>query len=437
VGTSLAIFYEKSEMFLPLAILASLLVLRTYAETNIYTDGTYLLTWVNNGPTIPQAQKDRLNMTFYQVYPKEVQTYNTNAPKNVTFVFDPNYTGVAATSNAVITFRPSYIAQNPEDLDVITHEAMHVVQAYSGFSEGWITEGIADYVRFQFGVNNDAQGWSLPEYAAGQSYKNGYGVTARFFLWIEKVIKAGTVVNLDKAARTKTYTSAFWTAQTGKTVDQLWAQYTQNPKVPGYFHQSNTYVNGDEQYLTILNKDENFTLSQTYAFVSTWQNVYPKEVKAYNVNAPKKVTFIIDPNYNGVAGTVGTVVTYSSKYFIANPQDTDAVTHELMHIVQAYNGFNVGWITEGIADFARNQFGTNNAAAGWSLGEYSSTQKYTDSYRVTARFFTWLEKKVKSGIVHALNTVARNNSYSDSFWTSQTGKTIDQLWAEYGQNPAL
>ena len=50
---------------------------------------------------------------------------------------------------------------------MITHEGMHVVQQYLQ-SPGWITEGIADYARAKFGVNNAARGWTMPEYDAKQ-----------------------------------------------------------------------------------------------------------------------------------------------------------------------------------------------------------------------------------------------------------------------------
>jgi len=58
-----------------------------------------------------------------------------------------------------------------------------------------------------------------------------------------------------------------------------------------------------------------------------------------------------------------------------------------MHIVQDYGqSTGPGWLTEGIADYARYKFGVNNPAAKWALPAYKSTQKYTDAYRVTARF---------------------------------------------------
>ncbi|KAH7693931.1 hypothetical protein AAVH_39030, partial [Aphelenchoides avenae] len=64
------------------------------------------------------------------------------------------------------------------------------------------------------------------------------------------------------------------------------------------------------------------------------------------------------------------------------------------------------------------------------------SQKYTDGYRVTARFFLWIEKKVKAGFVKAYNQALREEKYA-TFFQTFTGKTVDQLWAQYAQNPAV
>lgn len=152
--------------------------------------------------------------------------------KKVAMIIDPDYKGVAATAGGVIRVNPEWMKKNPEDLDVVTHEAMHIVQAYRGHSgPGWITEGIADYVRHQFGVNNEAAKWSLTPFNEKQSYKNAYRITARFFVWITKNYKKHFVRDLDAAMREGTYTDGFWKQQTGKTVDELWSQYSQDPTI--------------------------------------------------------------------------------------------------------------------------------------------------------------------------------------------------------------
>lgn len=190
--------------------------------------------------------------------------------------------------------------------------------------------------------------------------------------------------------------------------------------------------------LMVNNLDSSFSATTKQKMVDTFFKVYPVMAARFNPNAAKNVTFTIDPNYGGVAATSGTNVVFSSNWLKSNPNDTDTVTHEAFHIVQAYNGSSIpGWATEGLADYARYRYGTNNPAAGWSLPNYASGQSYTDAYRVTARFFAWLELKYSPAVLENLNLKGRTNSYSSGLWAIWTGKTVDQLWADYAANSAL
>lgn len=85
-----------------------------------------------------------------------------------------------------------------------------------------------------------------------------------------------------------------------------------------------------------------------------------------------------------------------------------------------------------MADYARNQFGIQNQAAGWSLPSYQSNQKYTDAYRVTAAFLKYVESKWK-GTVKKLFDAQFNLQYNDNLWKTLTGKTVDQLWSDYSK----
>jgi hypothetical protein len=189
--------------------------------------------------------------------------------------------------------------------------------------------------------------------------------------------------------------------------------------------------------VTITNKDASFDDAVRQKFVDIFFSVYPQLVNRFNPGATKSVTFVIEPAYNGVAYTSGTTVTYSAAWFHNHPQDVDVVTHEIMHVVQAYTGGTPGWLTEGIADYVRYKYGVNNGPAGWSLPAWSSSQSYTDAYRVTARFLAWLELHVRASIVTDLNTALRNKTYTANTWVTLTTKTVDQLWADYSANPAL
>lgn len=194
----------------------------------------------------------------------------------------------------------------------------------------------------------------------------------------------------------------------------------------------------DGYTLIFINKDSSFNKDTEQRMTDVFFKVYPEEAKKYNPATLKKVFMVMDPAYKGVAATGGGVVRVNPEWMHRHPEDLDVVTHEVMHIVQAYHGnAGPGWITEGIADYVRNEFGVNNVAAGWSLTPFNASQSYTNAYRITARFFVWIVKKYDRNFVCELNAAMRNHTYTDTFWKDKTGKTVDELWTEYAADPAI
>ena len=216
-----------------LAILFCCAISSAIAQTiNTYNKKGYILTFINFDARLDSTLQQRMVNTFYTVYPELAKAYNKKTAKEVMFIIDTAYKGVAATDSGKVTISARWMHLHPEDIDVITHEVMHIVQDYGQTdSPGWLTEGIADYARYKFGVNNAAAKWSLPDYKSGQSYTNAYRVTARFLLWAEDKIKPGIVKELDIELRKHTYTNDSWKTLTGKTVDELWKIYSENPAV--------------------------------------------------------------------------------------------------------------------------------------------------------------------------------------------------------------
>lgn len=206
----------------------------------VTTRGKYTLVFVNREPSFDMNLAPRLIDLFFKVYPKEAKEYNHDAVKTVFFVIDPSYTRTpAATWTETTRFSPTWFSQHPEDIDCATHELMHVVQGYDFSNYGrnesvmpvWLVEGICDYVRYQFGIENIPANWTLPAVSPNQSYRNSYRVTARFFIWLKKHKDKHIVKQLDKALRDGNYNAAIWTKLTGETVDQLWNDYETDPTV--------------------------------------------------------------------------------------------------------------------------------------------------------------------------------------------------------------
>jgi hypothetical protein len=205
----------------------------SFAQTSeVIKKNGYSLTFKNNSPDLDPDLKKRMIATFFKVYPVLADTYNKNTDKEVVFSIDTAYKGVAATGGGKIVYNPQWFKKHPGDIDVVTHEVMHIVQNYgNGPGPGWLTEGIADYVRFKFGVDNAGANWSLPAFKAEHSYKNAYRITARFLNWLELNGNQGIVLKLDSAMRDHSYTNEIWKTITGKTVDELWSAYAADPGV--------------------------------------------------------------------------------------------------------------------------------------------------------------------------------------------------------------
>lgn len=217
-----------------LSILFTLLILpfnKLQAQEVIKKKG-YSLTFESNFTELDPKLKKRLIETFFIVYPKLAKEYNPNTLKAVTFSIDTAYKGVAATSNGKVTYSSIWMIKHPEDIDVVTHEVMHIVQDYGrSVGPGWLTEGIADFARSKYGIDNPGAKWALPDLKPEHTYKNSYRITARFFTWIEKKVKPGTIKAVDASLRDHTYTADIWAKLTGKDLDGLWADYVKNPQI--------------------------------------------------------------------------------------------------------------------------------------------------------------------------------------------------------------
>ena len=222
---------KRNTILLLLITLICATTIRLQAQETIKQKG-YTLTFESNFSALDPQLKKRLIETFFVVYPKLAKEYNPKTLKTVKFFVDTAYKGVAATANGVVTYSSIWMVKHPEDIDVVTHEVMHIVQDYGrSVGPGWLTEGIADYARYKFGVDNPGAKWTLPALKPEHTYKNSYRITARFFAWIEKNVKAATIKAVDASLRDHSYKPEIWTTLTGKDLDALWADYVKNPEI--------------------------------------------------------------------------------------------------------------------------------------------------------------------------------------------------------------
>lgn len=159
---------------------------------------------------------------------------------------------------------------------------------------------------------------------------------------------------------------------------------------------------------------------------------YPKLLARFDhpeKPAIRKVKLVFRKNMRAPAAASGGQIAISVDWLKKNPGDIGLLTHELTHVVQHYPSPEPNWLTEGLADYARQLYGPKEAA-GWSLPrKFTARQSYKDSYRTTARFLVWLEGK-HPGAVDQLHRKMQDRTFEMGDFKTITGKTADELWAE-------
>lgn len=171
--------------------------------------------------------------------------------------------------------------------------------------------------------------------------------------------------------------------------------------------------------------------NQAKELIEQWYQRTANLLPTEGFTEPTEIWLKIKDSDEGVAWTSGVRIVVASGWIEKHPEDIGCVHHELVHALQRYPWRRVpGWVFEGIADYLR-----------WAIYEgkplswfpYRDKPKgYEGSYQITGGFFLWLESGPCPGIVKKLNTAIRRNTYKDAgFFEKETGRPIDQLWADY------
>lgn len=219
---------------LSLATLALFASGAAYAFETTQRQGDVTLHYQDASDAVPEGVRTRIIDTFFRAYLPQRADFHPQAAAGVAIVIDPAYDGIAYVGEkakaSTITINPAWLAKHPGDTDLVTHEAMHIVQGYTEYANarvpGWLVEGIADYARDRYGVDNAAAGWALPlTVKEGQTAETGYRVTGAFLKWSEAA-HPGLAKALDGALRSGRYTPALWQTHTGHTLPDLWTAYT-------------------------------------------------------------------------------------------------------------------------------------------------------------------------------------------------------------------
>ena len=173
---------------------------------------------------------------------------------------------------------------------------------------------------------------------------------------------------------------------------------------------------------------------------------YPKLVAmlpSESYAAPTNLTLRFRTDMGGTpASAAGAGINMNSGWFRRElkREACGSVVHEMVHVVQNYGRARrtnppatrpPGWLVEGIPDYIR-WFLYEPESKGAEITERNLAQaRYDASYRVTGNFLDWVTRSYDRDIVRKLNTAAREGSYMEELWKDCTGKTVQDLGAEW------
>jgi hypothetical protein len=113
------------------------------------------------------------------------------------------------------------------------------------------------------------------------------------------------------------------------------------------------------------------------------------------------------------------------------------LVHEMAHVAQQHKrhkGPSRYW-TEGMADYVRYQLGLTN---GWNCPECSGAYPhYSSGYCCAGAFLLHLDALYGTNLVRRLNAELRRGSYSEEFFSKNTGTNLETLWSEFQKTSAF
>ncbi len=150
------------------------------------------------------------------------------APRAIRIVIEKKLDVPAYTAGAEIHVDGSWIVAHPDDSGLLIHELVHVLQGYpaSATTPGWMTEGIADYVRWwRYEPELAATSGRTRIDPAKSKYTDSYRVTAMWLAWCSRVHDLRLVPALDLALRNGEDPLPLFEKLCGKNADALWQEF--------------------------------------------------------------------------------------------------------------------------------------------------------------------------------------------------------------------
>jgi len=218
---------------------------------------------ISDAPDLKEWVETKLGPTLVEWYPKISQMIPSEGytPPKTFLVTFPLRNGVANTSGPferpLIRANPAWLKSqfNREAVGAMVHEEVHVVQQYNAFNAnrrgaatrpapppptqpggattqarrggrrgggqdtGWLTEGIADCIRWWYYEPDGPRRY--PALTPTTNYDGYYTISANFLHYVAEKYDKDLVKKLNAALREHRYSPDLWKEYTGKDVETL------------------------------------------------------------------------------------------------------------------------------------------------------------------------------------------------------------------------
>jgi hypothetical protein len=162
---------------------------------------------------------DKLASTCQAVFPKIENILHPTTYIPPTHVYLLNFNGPSYEEAGNVYLNIDYFRANPNDVGVLVHELTHVVQNYPSGPQ-WVSEGLADYVRFDLGYATADYGFGCDQFS---DYASGYNCSATFLNYVQKNYDQNIIKELDSAMGYGQYSDQLFLDKTGWSLPQLYA----------------------------------------------------------------------------------------------------------------------------------------------------------------------------------------------------------------------
>jgi len=223
------------------------------------------------------------------------------------------------------------------------------------------------------------------------------------------------------------------------------------PELMRFEKKVETFVSKDGKFRYVLDSTESPDLADwaKIHLMPVMEEWYPKIIEMLPVEGytpPSTVYFTmklsttLPEHAQGVpAFASGDRVTLNANFMRdqAGGEAVGCAIHEIVHVVQfgSPGGSTRGrrpptWVTEGVADYIRWFLFEPQAKGAEITKRNFESSNYDSSYRVTANFFDFVIKTYEKDLMKKLN-LSTHNGYTPDLWKDWTGKTAEELDAEW------